>query len=89
MNTIPQESPELTLSDLVEWKVWREEHAAMFPTDDSFQWFFRKNRKEFDEAGAVVAIRGAIYLVKPVFEATFIAVARDARSKGHTKNQAS
>jgi len=59
---MPAANPQFNRPNLgafVPWKQWRRERAAtVFPTDSSFEWFFRQHREEIIRSGEWLPRKG-------------------------------
>lgn len=51
-------------SALVAWEEYRAANAHIFPSAESWRWFFRQHKGELTQRGAVVFLAGKL-LVKP------------------------
>lgn len=66
--TLPQkvEAPP-SLDSLQQLEAFQAANAHVFPSVPSLRWFYRQNRAELLEAGAVVELAGRLMINAPVF----------------------
>lgn len=59
---------DITLSDLVTWEKYTEEHKHIFPSEQAWRWEMRRYGPALRAAGAVVRLRGRDYVNVKTFD---------------------
>ena len=63
---------QIPVSSLTRWQAWRAANCHIFPSDDSWRWFYRQHRAELIARKAVCYVAGSVYIVPAVLEVSLI-----------------
>jgi hypothetical protein len=69
------------LDEAVRIETYREKRVNVFSSEQALVWFIRQNRPRLVEAGAMVALRNAWYVLPTVFDRVVLEIGREGAQK--------